>query len=76
MNDELQPTNGAPALKVSYNHITDVLTVDGVNYAGAYFRGFGSGPIGSTVRIRRREHGNVTVEQLAPGSTVPEADAP
>ena len=58
--DEL-PTKG---LAYQYDQDTDVLTVEGLKYAGALFREFGVAPIGTTLRIVERKDGVVTVQRV------------
>lgn len=55
------PTQG---LAYQYDEDTDVLTVEGIKYAGSVFRAFGIAPIGTTFKIVERKDGIVTVRRV------------
>lgn len=47
-----------------YDEQRDVLTVEGVQYAGELFRSFGMLPPGTVLRIDKREDGVLTVTDM------------
>jgi hypothetical protein len=53
-------------LKIDYDFETDVVTIEGIRYAGGLFRGLGIGGLepGTALRIVNRDDGVLTVEQL------------
>jgi hypothetical protein len=55
------PTTG---LSYSYDEDNDVLTIEGVKYAGDIFRTLGLAPVGTTIRIEGREDGVVAVRRI------------
>ena len=58
--DEL-PTEG---LAYQYDQDTDVITIEGVKYAGEVFRTLSFAPIGTKLQIEGREGGTVTVRRI------------
>lgn len=59
-------------IEMVYDRDRDIVTINGVKYAGAFFRSFGihGAPVGSLLRIIKRDDGTLTVEKFAPGETV------
>lgn len=62
------PTYRLPTLKFSYDPWTDIITIEGIKYAGSLFRDFGGLlPVGKPFRIVRREpDGTTWIENLEP----------
>lgn len=57
--------NNAVPLTVHYDPATDILTVDGLRFSGAYFRAYALEPVGSVLRIEKRdEDGAITIRIL------------
>lgn len=52
-------------MKIEYDTQTDVLTIEGVKYAGDVFRNLGIAPLGAIFRlVNRREDGVITLSVL------------
>lgn len=51
-------------LSFSYDERTDVLTVEGIHYAGTLFRVFALAPVGTHVQIIERRDGDVVVKDV------------
>lgn len=58
------PTVALPTLSVSFDPWSDVLTVEGIRYAGELFRALAVLPVGTTVRIVDRQGGVLTLETV------------
>jgi hypothetical protein len=57
----------ARSLAIAYDATTDVVTIEGIRYAGELFRGIGIGPTERWFKIVKREDGLVTLTVAAPG---------
>ena len=62
--------SGFGPLRIEYDESIDLLKVDGIRYAGTLFRGFCNLPIGTLMRIEKREDGVITVRSYASGESV------
>lgn len=52
-------------LKFDYNEMDDILTIEGIRYAGAIFRDLGwETPIGECFRIEKREDGVLILSRV------------
>lgn len=52
------------SLSFEYDPHIDLATIEGVRYAGGFFRGLAILPVGTVVRIDKREDGVITVTRL------------
>lgn len=59
-------------LRIEQDPSRDLVTIEGVKYAGELFRGLGNVGFkpGTLIRIEKREDGALTVREFAPGETV------
>lgn len=53
-------------LNFEYDAARDVLTVEGLQFAGVFFRQFNSVPLGAPIKILSREDGVLIVAQMEP----------
>lgn len=57
----------AAPISVEIDEQADIVTICGVRYSAELFRAFGFGPLGTWLRIERREGGAVTIFNLRAG---------
>lgn len=56
------------ALEMSYDEASDILTIEGIRYAGELFRQFGKVmPLNTPLKLLSRDNGVLVVAQMEPG---------
>jgi len=71
---DVTTTVGYPPLRFAYDGFTDTLTIEGVKYAGAYFRHLAFQPVGAVLQIIERKEGKLVLRDLGPLNIPPPAE--